>query len=208
MGHSSERLDVADVAGRIADELAEHRAAVVVDELLDVRRPIARGEPHRHALARQHVSEQRVGGAVELRHGDDVGTEPGQVLHRIVEGRLSGRDAQRLDAAFESRDAALQYIGRRIGDAAVAIAVDVEVEQRGAMVRTVEGVGHGLIDRHRHGFRRGVAIITAVNRDGLAFHDFARSFRRAAVALIDPRTHRANVTGSRHSNASAGTDTG
>ena len=154
------------------------------------------------------MSEQSVGRPVELRNGDDVGTEPGQVLHRIVEGGLPGRDAQRFDTPLESGDAALQYVGGRIGDAAVAITFDVEIEERRAVVRAVEREGHGLIDRHCHGFRRGVAIVAAVNSDGFALHDFATSFQRAAVAQIDPRTHRANVTDSRHSDASAGTDTG
>jgi hypothetical protein len=59
------------------------------------------------------------------------------------------------------------------------------------MVSAVEGEGHGLIDRHRYGFRRGVAIIAAVNSDGLAFHDLARAFdvrpwRRSTHGRIAP----------------------
>jgi hypothetical protein len=183
---------------------AEHRAGVVVDEFLDVRRPIARRKPHRHTLARQQMGEQRMRGSIELWNRDDIGTEPGQVLHRIVEGRLPGRDAQRVDAPLECGDAALQYVRGRIGDAAVAIAFDLEIEKGRAVLGAVEREGHGLIDRDRHGFRRGVTIITAVNRDGLALHDLARNFRRAAVALIDPRTHRANIAGSRHPDTSHG----
>ena len=70
LGH---RLDVADVAGRIADAFAKHRAGVVVDQLLDVGGLVdsRRSAPSTPWL-RQHMREQRMGGAVELRHGDDV----------------------------------------------------------------------------------------------------------------------------------------
>ena len=37
----------------------------------------------------QHVREQRVGGAVELRDGDDIGAELGDVEHGVVQRRLS-----------------------------------------------------------------------------------------------------------------------
>ena len=68
-----QRLDVADIAGRIADAFAEHRAGVLVDQAFDVVGLIGRGEPRRDAEARQQVGEQRVGRAVELRHRHDVG---------------------------------------------------------------------------------------------------------------------------------------
>ena len=72
-GDRGQRLDVADIAGRIADALAEDRAGVVVDQAArSPRRPIALGEADVDALARQKMGEQRVRRAVELRHGDDV----------------------------------------------------------------------------------------------------------------------------------------
>ena len=76
--HVGERLDVADVAGRIADALAEHRAGVVVDQRRDVLGAVARGEARLDAVAAQDVREQRVGGAVELRRRDDVAAAVGE----------------------------------------------------------------------------------------------------------------------------------
>jgi hypothetical protein len=55
-----QRLDVADVAGRIADGLAEHRAGVLVDQLLDRIGLVAVGEAGGDALARQDVSANSV----------------------------------------------------------------------------------------------------------------------------------------------------
>ena len=63
-----ECLEVADVAGRIAHRLAEHRAGVLIDLGLDVGGTVRFCEPDLHALFGQDVSEQRVGRAVELRH--------------------------------------------------------------------------------------------------------------------------------------------
>ena len=153
--------------------LAEHRAGPVVDQLLDVGRLIARGEPHRYPLPGKYVGEQRVGGAVELRHRHDVAAELGDVEQRVVQRGLAGAHAQRLDAAFQRRDAALQHVGGGVADAAVAVALGFEIEQRRAMLRTVEGIGDGLIDRNRHGLGRGFGLVAAVNSDGLAFHDLA-----------------------------------
>ena len=67
-----ERLEIAHIAGRIADGLAENRAGVLVDQGLEIGGAIGFREPHLHAELRQNVREQSVGRAVELRHRDDV----------------------------------------------------------------------------------------------------------------------------------------
>jgi hypothetical protein len=168
--HGGDRLDVADISGRIADGFAKHRASRLIDQLFDVGGAIARGKPHRHSLPRQEMREQRVGGPVELRHGHDVASELGHVLYSVRERRLAARNAQRFDAAFERGDAAFQHIDSRVADPAVAVTVDLEVEQRGAMFGGVERIGDRLIDWNRDRVRRGVALVAAVDRDGLVFH--------------------------------------
>ena len=165
-----QRLDVADVAGRIADALAEHRAGLVVDQPLDRGGRVRLGEADVDALPAEDMGEQRVRGAVELRHRDDVAAELGDVEHRVVERRLAGADAQRLDAAFERGDAALQHRVGRIADAAVAKAFDLEIEQRRAVVGAVERVGDGLIDRDRDRLGGRLDVVAAVDGDGLASH--------------------------------------
>src|SRR5262249_12932044 len=71
---------------------------------------------------------------------------------------------------FKRGNAPFEHRVGRIADAAVAEAVDFEVEQRGAVIRAVEGVSHGLIDRHGHRLGRGLDLVAAVNGDGLASH--------------------------------------
>jgi hypothetical protein len=64
---------------------------LVVDELARAPRGCHLGEAHLDALARQHVGEQGVGAAVELRHGDDVVAGLGQVQDRVVDGGAARR---------------------------------------------------------------------------------------------------------------------
>ena len=79
MRHLGERLEIADVARRIADAFAEHRLGLVVDQGLDRVGAVGSGEAHGEALLRQDVREQRVGRAVELRDGDDVAAAIGEI---------------------------------------------------------------------------------------------------------------------------------
>ena len=115
-----ERLDVADVAGRIADGFAKDRARGFVDQRRDVRGAVARGEARLDAVAPQRVGEQRVRRAIELRRRDDAAAAIGERQKGVGERGLARRDGERRDPAFEQRDALLQYVGRRIGDPAVA----------------------------------------------------------------------------------------
>src|SRR5262249_45592185 len=70
----------------------------------------------------------------------------------------------------ERRHAPLEHRDRRIVDAAVTEAFGLKVEQRGGVLRTVELVGCGLIDRHRHRLGGWLDVVARMNRNGLAFH--------------------------------------
>ena len=169
-GDGGQRFDVADIAGRVADAFAKDAAGAVVDELFDGVGLVGFGKAHGDALARQNVAEQRVGRAVKLRHRNDIGAHRGEIEHRIIQRRLTGARAQRVDAAFQQGDAAFQHGDRRIADAAVAMAFDFKVEQRGAVIGAVEFVGDGLIDRHRHRLGGRVGFVAAVNGQCLVLH--------------------------------------
>ena len=67
-----ERFDIADVAGRIADALAEDGAVVGVDQASMPRGRSDSAKRTVHALPRQNMREQRVRRPVELRRRDDV----------------------------------------------------------------------------------------------------------------------------------------
>ena len=169
-GDVCQRFDVTDIAGRVADAFAKNTAGGVVDEFFDGVGPVGFGETHGDALARQNVAEQRVGRAVKLRHRNYIGAHRGEIEYGIIQRRLTGACAQRIDPAFQQGNAALQHGDRRIADAAVAMAFDFKVEQRGAVIGAVEFVGDGLIDRHRHRFGGRVGFVAAVNGQCLVLH--------------------------------------
>ena len=170
VGDLRQRFDIADVARRVSHALAEHRSRVRIDELLDGRGMVALGESNIDAESRQEVSKQRIGGAVELRHGDDVSSALGEIEHRVVQRGLPGGYAEGLHSAFERGDAPLEHFVGRIADAGIAVSLDLEIEQRRSVLGAVERIGHGLINRNGHGLRRGLDLIAAVNGDRFVAH--------------------------------------
>jgi hypothetical protein len=84
---------------------------------------------------------------------------------------------KRGDAAFQFRHALFQHVGGRVHDPRVDVAGDLEVEQVGAVLGVVEGVGCGLVDRHRDGLGGRVGTVAAMHGDGFDFHDRASSGR-------------------------------
>ena len=85
-------------------------------------------EADRDSLTWQNVSEQRVGGAVELRNRDDVGAQPSDVEHRIIERGLSRTDAQGFQASLERSDASFQHCRGGVTNTAVTISFGFEIE--------------------------------------------------------------------------------
>ena len=166
VGH---RLQVGDVARRVAERLAEHGLGVFVHVRGDV---IVLGETHADAEARQGVGEQVVGAAVEAAGGDDVVAVLGDGEHRVGDGRHARRQRQRADAALHFGDALFQHRGCRVHDARVDVALDLEVEQVGAVLRVLEGVGGGLVDGRDRRARGRLGLVAAVDCYGLYFHVF------------------------------------
>ena len=72
MGHRGHGLEVDDVAGRVADGLAEDGAGVLVDERGDRLGSVVDGEAGLDAQGGQHVGEVGEGGPVELRGHHEV----------------------------------------------------------------------------------------------------------------------------------------
>ena len=139
---------------------------------------------HRHALPRQHVREQRVRCAVELRRRDDVVAHAGEVQHRVVHRGLTCSHAHRLQSTFERCHAALQHGSRGIGDTRVAVALGFQVEERRGVFGAVERVGHGLVDGYRNRAHSGVGLVTRVNGDCFAFHRDSNDFVYRCAAVV------------------------
>ena len=172
VGHLRKCLDVANVACRIADGLREHRPGLVINELFNRVRLIRRRESDGDALAWQHIGEQRVSRAIELGHRHDIAPQFGDVECGVVDRGLPSAHAESLESALECRDSPLKHRVGGIGDAAVAIPFDLEVEQRCTVVGIVERVRYRLINGDSHCLRRRIDLIPSVNGDRFAFHQF------------------------------------
>ena len=109
----------------------------------------------------------------------------GEVEHRIIDRRLPGAHAQGVETALERGDTPLEHRGGRVADAAVAKALDFEIEQGRAVVGAVERIRDRLINRDSHGLRRRIVFVAAVNGDRLSSHLFTHYVSR----LISRTTH-------------------
>ena len=66
--------------------------------------------------------------------------------------------------------ALFEDVRRRIHDPGIDVALDFEVEEVSAVLGIVEGIGHGLVDRHRYGLGLGIGLEAGVNRESFVFH--------------------------------------
>ena len=171
MRHVGDGLQIDDVARRVADALAEDRLRPGVDVLLKVGRAIALGEPDVDSLLRQHVGEQRVRPAIQLRHGDDVVACLGEIQDRVVDGGAARRQHQRTDAPLEPGDTFFEHGLGWVHDPRVDVPRHCQVEQVGTVLGVVELVRNRLVDGYRHGLRGGFRFITAVYGNGFVFQD-------------------------------------
>jgi hypothetical protein len=173
-------LDIADISGRVPDRFGKHRSGVLVDQFLDRIGLVGFGKAGGDALARQDVAEQRMRGAVQLRHRNDIAADVGEIDDGKMQCRLAARDRQRADAAFELGDALFEDRGRRVGDPAVTIAFGFQVKEGCAMIGAVERVGCGLIDRNSDRLGGRIGFVASVNGDRFAAHRLPlRSSRNA-----------------------------
>src|ERR1700733_5671201 len=120
------------------------------------------------------MSEQGVGGAVELRGGDDIATQLGYILDGISHRCLAAGNAHCVAASFEGRDPSLQHSSSWVTNPGISIAVHFQVEERRCVFGAIECISDRLVDRHRDSFGCGINVITAVDCNRFPFHAFTR----------------------------------
>jgi hypothetical protein len=163
-------LEVGDVAERVADRFAIQRLGLAVDQPFEAGRVGMVGKADVDAVLRQGVGEQVVGAAIERRCRDDVVAGFGDGHDRVGDGRLARGQGQSADAAFHRSDALFEDILGRIHDAGVDVAGDLEVEQVGAVLGAVEGIGGRLVDRYGDRLGRRFGAVAGVDGEGFEFH--------------------------------------
>ena len=101
-----------------------------------------------HAARGQHMGDEVVRAAIQLRGHDHMVARTGQRGQRHVDGGHARGQGQRGHAAFECRNALLQHRQRGVGRARVHIALLHQAEQVGAVLGAVEHEGGALVDGH------------------------------------------------------------
>ncbi len=149
-------FEIGYVAERIAHRFTKDRLGPVVDQLFECLRVTIIGEAHINAVLRQSVCKQVISAAVKRRGRHDVVTRLGDGHHGISDGGHAGSQPQCCDAAFQFSHTLFQHIRRRVHDARVNIALNLEVKQVCTMLGIVECIGCRLIDRHCNSFGSGV----------------------------------------------------
>ncbi len=127
-GHVGNRLDIGNIAGRIANGLGKNRRRFAIDQLFQVGRVVILGKTHLNPLLGQHMLKKRIRPAVEQRHRNDVIADFSQIQDRVVHGCGTGAQPQPANTALQGGNAFFQHIHRRVHDASINIARHREVK--------------------------------------------------------------------------------
>ncbi len=114
--------------------------------------------------------QQSMGRSIKRGRGNDISSMVGHICEGVIERRLPACRRQRADTAFQLRDASLEYRRRRVCNATVAKSFLLKIEQGGCVVRTVELIGHGLIDWDGDRACGRVALIAAMHSNRFFTH--------------------------------------
>ncbi|MNL26364.1 hypothetical protein D3C87_1478850 [compost metagenome] len=161
---------IGDIAQRVADRFAEDGLGACIDQGGEGLGLARVGEAHLDADLWQGVGKQVVGAAIQLAGGDEIVARFGNRLDRVGDGRHARRHGQRGHAAFQRRDPFFQHVLRGVHDARVDVTCHLEVEQVGAMLGIVEGVGHRLVNGDGGCLGGRVGGIAGVHGQGFDSH--------------------------------------
>jgi hypothetical protein len=119
------------------------------------------------ATAGRGVGEVRRRAAVGVGGEDDVVARFGEDEREGVERGHPAGGGDRTGSTFERGDALLQHLDRRVAQAGVDVAVGFQRVQVGGVVRVLERVGRGLVERRGDRPRRGVRLLSRVNASSI-----------------------------------------
>ena len=177
-------LDVGHVALRVAEGFYEDGLRPVVDQTLECLGFTIIGEAGLYAVLRQSVCEEVVSATVQRARGDEVIARLRDGENRIAGRCLARGKRERSNSTLECGEALLEHILSRIHDAGVDIAGHLEVEQVRTVLRAVERVCNGLVERYRHGLGGRIRRIPAMDRDGVEAPMIAWAGLRHVICLL------------------------
>ena len=154
-----DRVDVRDIAVRIAQSLQEDGPGVLRDGRLDLGKVVDVHEIGLDAVQRQRVLKEVERAAVDGLLRDDASAARGESLEGVRDGRGAGSDREGRAPALQGRETLLQDLLGGVGQTAVDIAGIREAEAVRRVLTVVENVGRGLVDRDRAGIRRRIRLL-------------------------------------------------
>ena len=177
------RLEVEHVDGGVAEGLTVEELRAPGERAGEVLGVVRVHEHRVDAHAPERHVEQRAGAAVEGARGHDL-------VARFEEGeqggglrRLSARGGEGRPPVLERRHPLFEDGGGGVHEPGVDVPERLEVEQARGVVRVVEHVRGGLIDRHRPRAGRRVGDLSRVQAQGL---DAVVAIRHASSVLDSP----------------------
>ena len=105
------------------------------------------------------MGDEVVGAAVEVVGCHDVVARLGDVLQGVGDGCRAAGHGQARHTALERRHAVLEHGLCGVGQAAVDVAGIAQAEAVGSVLRVVEHIARGLVDRHRTGIGGRVGLL-------------------------------------------------
>lgn len=187
VGDLGDGLDVGDVALRVAEGLDKDGLCLGVDEGGEGLGLAVVGEAGGDAVLRKGVGQQVVGPPIEGAGGEDVVAGLGDGEDGVGDGGLAGGYGERAYPAFEGGEALLEHVVGGIHNPAVDVAGDLEVEEVGAVLGGVEGVGGGLVDGDGDGLGGGVGGVAGVDGPGFEAPGGGRRGLGHGALLVDGR---------------------
>ena len=189
MRHSSDRFDIDDVTGGIANRLTEDSRGLLINQALNRIGRIIRCESNVDSLFRQHVLEQRVRAAVQLRSGHNIVAAFSNVQYRIINGRAARTEAQAGDTTFQFGRTLFEHINGRVHNARIDVALNLQIEQCRAVRGVIEFICNSLINRNSDSLCRGICFEACMYCECFVFH--YDSFRNGVRPVGKPRANSA-----------------
>ena len=162
------RAEIGHGEARIADRLDIDRPRARVDQRLHMLRIVVRREAALEPEIAQHDLELVVRAPVQIGRADEIVARAQYARQRDELSRMPRRNGQCGRSALERGHALLEHIGRRILQTGIDIARLAQCEQVGSVLRTVESISGGLIQR-RHARVRRIGRIARMDLQGLEF---------------------------------------
>ena len=157
-------LEVRHVVLRVAQALEIDAARVLVDEVVDLLGMVRIEEADLDPHLLERLREERPRSAVQARRRDEVLSGVADREERRGDGGLPRCEAERRGAAVHRTEPLLEDVVRRVHEPAVDVSELGEPEEVRRVLRVVEDVRRGRIDRHRPRIRRRIGLLPCMHR--------------------------------------------